>query len=390
MPISLWVAQSILWIRIGFRSTRGAAKWCLSVALAMVVGDSQLLAQASLLNPPEPKLIHEYCLQYRAAATQAGAITLHSRTQRDIGGPEASETAVQFRIWFNNGKLRIDMCDVDSDGSERGEWERFIVTERTYTWIPAGEFEGVTAPVAEYSQSEGGVIGHFRLFHPRWIGMGVNHESVMEGEPRARLVNPAAQSNVSIIREDVDGHVAWKLTKRLKYPGTDDSSPPIPGEMVYWFAPDAGWSLVRGELRELGSRQTKVMSVQSKLRQFGPSGVWFPEVVVREIRYGNRVTERTTLTITEADFGTPPDPLVFTVAGLGLPAGQRVADRTQGPIETVAISDGRQMVPLSGSALLPAPSPPQSMRAWWLLVNAVVLAIVGVVIALRSFRRQRL
>lgn len=388
MPLPLVVAQFTRWLQIEPRATPGLPTWCSVAALAVIVADAQLVAQAPLLNPPEPRLIHEYCLQYRAAATQAGFIAVHSLTQRDIGGPGASQTAAQFRIWFEEGNLRVDMRGEDGSGSE--EWERFIVTDRTYTWIPAGEFEGVTAPQAEYSQSEGGVMGHFRLFHPRWIGMGVNHESVMECEPRARLVNPAAQSNVSIVRDEVDGHVAWKLTKRLKYSATGDSSAPIPGERACWFAPHAGWNLVRGEMRELDPKRSKVMTVQSKLRQYGTDGVWFPEVVVRETRYDDRVTDRTTLTITEVEFGTPPAPQVFTVAGLGLPAGKRVADRTQGPIETVAISDGEQMVPLSGPAVLPSPSPPQSMRAWWLLANAVVLAVVGVVIAVRAFRRRKL
>lgn len=363
--------------------TQSFLRTCLLLGAVLVSNDV-----ASGAEIPSAQAVQSNCLVHRDTVARSGYLRLKMHTERDMGADSASELVSEMRIWFAGDQLRFDIRRRGEDGQWSDEWERFSVTRSTYTWIPAGEFEGVVAPVAEYAQEPGGVMGHFRLFHPRWLGLGVNSESVMHYQAGARLVNPESPRTAVVEADEIDGRHLWRLTTSLKYPPAAVGEEPIPGEKVCWFDPSAGWSLVRGELREFAPSGTKVLSVRSRIRRFGTADHWFPEEVIRETRYQERVTQRTTLTVLEADFVSAPDSSIFTASGMNLTAGKRIAHRTQGAREVSLVSDGRQLIPISGPEVQIAPPPASSSRAWLLLFNAVLLAGVGIILLLRS-RRTR-
>jgi hypothetical protein len=337
---------------------------------------------------PDAQTIQSNCLKQRESVTQSGFLRLIIRAEHDIGTDAASELVSEMCVWFSGDQIRFDIRRRDERGEWSDEWERFAITGSTYTWIPEGEFEGVVASVSEYAQEPGGVMGHFRLFHPRWIGLGVNSESLMQYEAGARLVIPEARRIAVVATDELDGRTVWRLTTPLKYPPPEEGTGSIPGEKVCWFDPDAGWSLVRGEMREFAPQGTKVLSVRSRIRRFGTGDHWFPEEVIRETRYQERVTQRTTLSVLEADFSSGVDLSTFTASGMNLTAGKRIADRTQSDREVILVSDGRQLTPISGRHIQPAPPPVSSSRAWLLLLNAILLAGIGMVFLLRACRAK--
>jgi hypothetical protein len=154
-----------------------------------------------------------------------------------------------------------------------------------------------------------------------------------------------------------------------------------------WFAPEAGGSLVRAELREFGKRMTMVRSVESHLEQFGENGVWFPRQVVRETKYNGKVTRHELVTVQEAVLGRPPDDEQFTLAGMDLLQGKQIFDRSQDPRETSLVWDGQQALAIRGPQADFRGLHPRRWT-WFLVANAILLAMLGTRCLLR-LRRQR-
>lgn len=339
--------------------------------------------------PPSPEMVFSTCLAHRDAVVRSGYLRLMISSERNIGSEAVSEVADEMLIWFVGSQIRFDMRRRSERNTWHDDWEKFAVTESTYTWIPEGGFEGVIAPVSEYSHDPGGVMGHFHLFHPRWIGMGVNGESLMQHSIGARLVTPETKRKFTVESDDSGGDRLWRVTSALKYPAADAGGDSIAGLQVSWFDPNAGWNLVRGELQEFAPQGTKVLSVRCRVRRFGNDNHWFPEEVVREVRYAERITQRTTLTVLDADFDSVPDRASFSASGMSLAAGKRLADRTQGTREVELISDGKALIPISGPDVEIASSKTSTGRAWLLLLNALILAGLGFALLIRA-RRARL
>lgn len=324
---------------------------------------------------PSPLDLQAECLRYRDETTRDGRVFLKSVTEDAQGRTEA-----EYRIWFTPARLRFDIRNL-RDGAW-GEWEHYVVEEGRYTWVPEGEFEGVIAPSQEYAGEQGGVMGHFSLFHPRWLGMGQNSESLMHREPNSRFVDPQIKKAEHDVAEDRVGEFrAWRVTRKTSFPGATPDAPQTPGEFVMWFAPDAGMSLLRAELRELG-QTTLVRSVESRLEQFAVTDAWYPRTVTRETVTGGRVDQRQVITVQEAVLGEPPADEEFGVGAMGLSSGKQISDRSQGPSETVLVWDGKATVPVRGPDVMPMDPPTpgpggRSTMFWVLVTNAALLAGIG-------------
>jgi hypothetical protein len=215
---------------------------------------------------PSPIELQVDCLRYRDQITRHGYVMLHRVIQSSgVAGNERKE--VYFRIWFSDERLRFDVGGGLDSGDWR-EWEHYVVENDRYIFIPEGDLGGVIAPASEYQQ-QGGVAAHFSLFHPRWLGMGQNSESLLHREPQARTVNPRATKAKykEVALEPMAGFRTWRVTYETSFPPPKPGDGRNAGECVMWFAPEAGGSLVRAELREFGKRMTMVRSVESHLEQ---------------------------------------------------------------------------------------------------------------------------
>lgn len=319
------------------------------------------------------------CLDYREEVTAHGRVFLRIVEEHREGASPGKQQEAEHRIWFSGDLLRFDVRGRTGDESW-SDWEHYVVGPDEYIWIPEGEFQGVVAPAAEFASQAGGTIGHFVLYHPRWLGMGQNSEAVLQSRPGSRFVDPglskADYTEVSL--ESLGDRPVPKVVRRTSFPPAKADAPRIPGEFVMWFAPDAGHSLIRAEIREFAEPRTIVRSVENRLGQFPHGGVWFPREVVRETKYGDEVTRRQVISIHEAEFGRPPRSTVFTLQGIQLAEGKRVSDRTEGPRPTELVSDGNKIVELRGPTVQPAAVPDATgQRSWLLLMNAAVLALLA-------------
>lgn len=338
-------------------------------------------------NPiPSPIQLQAECLKYRGLITKHGHIAFHVIDERRTG-PEAGSREAEYRIWFSDERLRFDVSNrVDQRWSD---WENYVVDKDQYTWIPEGDFEGVVAPASEYKNDRGGVIGHFGLFHPRWLGMGQNSEALMHQEPTARTISPTiTKANYQVDSVQLNGFDAWKITRKTSFPGADSNAPRIPGEFVIWLVPNAGMSLLRAELREFDDHATTIRTVESELQQFPEIGAWFPKRMVRETTVGDKTTRHQTITVREAAFGNAPNDFVFTLAGLGLPKGKRISDRSRGPRETVLQWDGQQIIPVRGPITFIDLTTESRQYGWLFVLNVALVAVLGTVYVVRLVRNR--
>lgn len=332
---------------------------------------------------PSPINLQAECLRYRNEISQSGRVFLHSVTEDRNGRSE-----VEFRIWFTPERLRFDIRRLRNE--EWNGWEYYVIEGDRYTWIPEGQFEGVIAPAVEHTDQEG-VMKHFVLFHPRWLGMGQNSESSLHSEPGARFVDPGVtKATYTVAADRIEGSEAWRVTRETSFPGKSSDTPRIPGEFVMWFAPDAGMSLLRAELREFGEKATHVMSVASELEQFPITNAWYPRRVVRETAVDGRVYRRQVISVQEIVLGEPPSDKTFTVAAMDLPKGKQISDRSSGPSETVLVWDGASAVPIRGPDVMPMvpPAPSSTGRSttfWILAAHAVLFAVIGLACAARWY-----
>lgn len=348
-----------------------------AILLAAVVVARMVEGSAALGNPPSAADLQRECVSYRETTTREGHIEFQTTTyDRDDGS--LSPTVVNFRIWTSGNRLRLDRNQQEPDGKSGG-WATYIVSPPNYFWIPEGEFEGVEAPEAEFRNQKGGAIGHFSLFHPRWIGMGINDESLMEIEPLARFVNPGLHGvQYAVAADRIDGVDTWRASREVEFPSDQPGLPANKGEIVMWFAPSEGGSLVKQESREYSPSATRVMSMSASMKQYPPKGFWFPAEVVRTTSANGQPSKQRILKVTAAEFGIPPDPAIFTINGVGLQKGKTISDRSHGKHATTMVSDGKTVVRVKGPFADISEGPPQtSLRFWLLIGNAALFAVLG-------------
>ena len=333
--------------------------------------------------------IQSSCLEYRNRVTESGFVFLDVQSEQVDGSKVQVLSHSEHRIWFSGPQLRFDIRGMGQD-KKWGDWERFCVNNESYIWIPRGAYDGTQASIDDYRDEVGGVMGHFNLYHPRWIGMGQNHESMLQRIPGTRFIDPSRQDvDYSVTRETLLGHHVSRVSNPMNFPGMTPDSERSPGELVMWFSEDAFHQLIRLELTERAPTFTHTSSVNITLKQYTDGNIWFPENVVYESIHKGVVRERRVVTINDAQFGKSPPPQTFTVASMELPAGKRVSDRSQGPREKLSVSDGLALIPVSGEDLLPAPPPASRLRGILLWVNTCILGIIGLAILVRKYRSTR-
>jgi len=414
----------------------------LSVAILQGLAYSEGLDSSGVTKAVE---LENACLKYRNSITEGYvAIEIRSSTNETSGAMISTQ---ELRIWFKEGKLRCDSRR-RTPKKKWTNWSTVVVDGDKYIHIPEESNSGGThAFQAEY----GDAIKHFGIFHPRWVGMGVNPEPYLHHDRYGRAVGTAALLKPNeVIRIDDSNTEIWKIgfsqilnvssvakgefrpiddnanrstptpiidAKKFREPigqkaiasGSSDVLSTIDDTQVgavaplvqasqanskvvntraAWISPNQGHSLVRALVRHESPGNSLVQSVDIDYLQYGVKGIWFPsEVRRRDIRNGTSSKQRVML-MKDVDFDRPISDSKFMLDGLDLAEGRKIFDRTRGPVEiTLVVCEG-QILELPSDIQIPVENVPSTAKQLLLIGNAVLLAILSA-IALRRFLRRK-
>jgi len=76
----------------------------------------------------------------------------------------------------------------------------------------------------------------------------------MHISPSARIVNPQSNLKYTINSDELDGHRVWRLSAPRTFAGNPSDAVKHSEELVCLIAPEAGWNLIRGEMRDDGEK----------------------------------------------------------------------------------------------------------------------------------------
>ena len=71
--------------------------------------------------------------------------------------------------------------------------------------------------------------------------------------------------------------------------------------------------------------------------------VWFPMTVIFQRKKDEKLVYRNVVTVSDATFNQPVDPKVFTLTGMGIPAGTPIVYKN-GPPHPATMWNGKEVV----------------------------------------------
>lgn len=128
--------------------------------------------------------------------------------------------------------------------------------------------------------------------------------------------------------------------------------------------------------------------VESTPKDWGDRN-WFPERVDYRREFDEKIVEREVLTISEASFNQPIDPIIFAPEGLELPAGTGVLDHPR-HADGGRVFDGTKLtVRKNPAAELPPVSISNEGRWRWVVGgNLLLLGVILGLVAIQQWRRR--
>jgi hypothetical protein len=132
----------------------------------------------------------------------------------------------------------------------------------------------------------------------------------------------------TVVADRVDGDDAWKVVSR---PNPDQT-------VTTWVVPRMNDAVVRIEIanKKAGGSLTRV---ESLYKQF--QGGWYPKTIVNQSFRKGTLQDEERIAVTQAEFGAPIDPSLFTIAGLGPAPGRKIS---VGPGNRGMVWDGARMI----------------------------------------------
>lgn len=272
--------------------------------------------------PLTAQKLQRACIDYREKVTTSGHFELRFRLEKFSPSQEAWESSKTVFVAGEN--IRFDIRDAFSaDDSHK---EQIVITPVHYIWAPRPGHEVTVAPINEYQSEPGGAAGQFGVFHPKWIGMGLNSESRMNYDLSARTLSGNAVNTAWTVPtlNEAGYHV-------IHLPSSPTATK---SRLTLQFDLKRGCNLVKAEATYFDANGNATLSktMTAALAEWPhptEGYVWFPKEVQRETLYKGVATERSTLQVLSATFSAPADD-IFTINGLGLNESTRVSDRTAG------------------------------------------------------------
>ncbi len=153
-----------------------------------------------------------------------------------------------------------------------------------------------------------------------------------------------------------------------------------------WICPHKDFSVVKMQLEDTTSQPHYLDTISVSVSRHQPSGLWFPtgHTYTRFVRGKLTREQRAAIKVVSLNEPLPED--TFTLAGIGVPAGQRVHRVPEPPGARAEYWDGENIVPLEAEGTIP--DQVYSTTRLVLAAVSVIGAIVVVIVSVRFRRRQ--
>lgn len=305
----------------------------------------------------------------------SGEVVVRARYRDERRFPNGRE--VYLRIWWDGSSFRQDM----HLGNYR---EVDIWTEGRYLhWSdePGTTGNKLIATIAH--DRDEGVVGSRQRHDPRRIGFGPSNFLNLVNYPIDEFLGNPARIKTTTQKVNHDGNDC-----------TEVAISRINGATVRaWIAPERGMNILRMVVVSAGEEELKLVDavdVSASLHE--PSGIWFPTRFHYQRSAGDQAVEQVK-TEEEEEEGTveiislnePIPPEVFTFAGVGVPIGWPVSDRTRPDVSGPLAWDGKSAVSVEHAADTARAA---TRVSFVYLFGAALLALVGAVLMWRVLFRR--
>lgn len=343
------------------------------------------------VEPPEfsPADLEQRALDYRRHMIRSADIILQMEKETRTGSGEFREHRFEHHTRLEGSRIRRA---VRGHGSRTwGNWSETVLSGADYISWPGPQYGVLVAPQDEYDDAQ----DHLNVYDPRALGLNLGGLVDLDRDGIGSVLNRRSHRPVGVEAVRVDG--ADLL--RIDYETAGE------GHLSVWVAPSQGYGVVRMEHAFTfadGEREPGLRRMIADLERM-EGDVWYPRSVTTEFLIDGERISREVVTVSEARFNIDLPESTFTLAGLNLPVGHEILDRSKGSARVLRW-DGEQVVGISAEEVrrdeaaaktLGTIDKPQretfkaGWRQWLLYANAAVLGIAVVVLMWRGLRKRR-
>jgi len=292
-------------------------------------------------------------------------------------GEKRFERPVHVVSYFDGKKSRNDEFKSYSSGQDREKSFREVSSfgESDHVYFSDQVLANGNRMALEVRRNNATDPNRDFRFDPRLIGMvpkaflNLTHntlESVV-GRPDRRATDV----------EDVD--LNGQMCKLVKYTRNNGMIARM------WICPDKDHGILKIQTGDSDEKSQYVDTIDCALTKNDPSGKWFPESYVFTRFTNGKLDEEERGTVKVTSLNQEIASETFTLAGIGVPTGERVY-RFDGDGAKTEFWDGKNIIAVEdGSAR--AKNPWSAMRIFWLATSVISLIIL---LGLTGYRRRPL
>ncbi len=231
--------------------------------------------------------------------------------------PSSQKTECEYDISFDGSQMRFDRKCRLAGSSTWGTTSKYALANGVYIE------DLLRRVVVEVDKIRGGIRpgGHEGVvFPPNGLGLFVG------GVNRLRRIDMESFANKSNRKETTVAEVASTEEKSylVSYQRSNGA------EVSMTISPSKGYAVESIVMKHEVNGNVLVVSEKSSYRTYGAKKVWFPHKCVYERTVNGELMIKRVVTVASADFETPVDTSLFTIAGFDLQDGRVVSDNTSG------------------------------------------------------------
>jgi len=335
----------------------------LSIGIACAPAGFLATARADEVPSVDEILEMEKRMLETRKAIRSGRVVVRTRLTKFPRDPSQENVTWRHETYLEDGNIRVD----SSVGENRSQ--TIVTPDNMIRGFSDQSSVHVFGPQTRPERPDG-------VSDPRRLGIVVwYYDSINNHGYEGIFLNPNRDQFKVEAGTDA-GEPVWKVSFRMSI---ETLPRPIFGE--YWLSESKGGLPVYIGTRDEGGDEEYSESLNVKLKEYGPGGVWFPsEATFRRTRGGEILTEQIT-TVEEAVFGEDLPDETFMLAGMGLPEGKIIDFDGE-----LATWNGQRAVGQGEGGI--GPAPPPSGRVWWAMISIVLAVVAAVLLGLRAKRRR--